>query len=453
MKDVFWVIPSNLGLEKKLEENPPPFRYHIDYFFQIIDSLCKGSEWEDLDNNAAFVNMNAKRMQAFNHEYKKYISYLLAQGIIKTDNTWVLGRKSTGYKLNPMMGFDADMIKVRITNSTCRKKMFAEAKEQTKRANTDFPALTKWFNNKLRMDVKGAKAKVDELFPPFTGGIRGIIKYKRGRKNKPDRGSKRLKALYAINRFANKDFYFHIDDNVGRFHSNLTNIKRELRHFITYDGQKLVNIDIKSAQPLISTLLLRKEFYEKKTAFVSLWDFPVINNIINSKLGKVSASSSYIMLVKAVQNNDIQSFVSYKNMVNSGVFYDKLAQLIYPGKKVKKSDIKVEVYRVIFSKNRAGNPFKARFKKLFPEVYEVFALFKRKDHTCLSRLLQSIESKLMIQSVVTRIAKENPELPIFTIHDSIATTVGNEDYIQTVIKEEALKLTGLDVKLGLEYWG
>ena len=95
---------------------------------------------------------------------------------------------------------------------------------------------------------------------------------------------------------------------------------------------------------------------------------------------------------------------------------------------------------------------KRDFKTHFPEVYEIFRLIKKGNHSLLSHILQRIESTIMIQHVAKRIAKESPDLPIFTIHDSIATTVGNEDYVSTVIQEEALRLTGLNVQLGIEYW-
>ena len=51
-----------------------------------------------------------------------------------------------------------------------------------------------------------------------------------------------------------------------------------------------------------------------------------------------------------------------------------------------------------------------------------------------------------------RISKERPTLPIFTIHDSIATTVGNEDYIQKVMQEELTKHIGHPPTLSVEYW-
>ena len=85
-------------------------------------------------------------------------------------------------------------------------------------------------------------------------------------------------------------------------------------------------------------------------------------------------------------------------------------------------------------------------------VYEVFSLIKRKEKSLLARILQSIESDIIVNRASKRIAKEQPDLPIFTIHDSIATILGNEDYVATIITEEVKNLTDLDVQLGYEYW-
>lgn len=85
-------------------------------------------------------------------------------------------------------------------------------------------------------------------------------------------------------------------------------------------------------------------------------------------------------------------------------------------------------------------------------MYKVFSLIKKKDKRILARILQSIESNIIINKVTKRISIEQPELPIFTIHDSVATIQGYEDYVANVIREEVKNLTDLDVKLGYEYW-
>ncbi len=43
-------------------------------------------------------------------------------------------------------------------------------------------------------------------------------------------------------------------------------------------------------------------------------------------------------------------------------------------------------------------------------------------------------------------------MPIFTVHDSIATTIGNEDYVEGVMKEEIKLLTGLEASINRELW-
>ena len=92
------------------------------------------------------------------------------------------------------------------------------------------------------------------------------------------------------------------------------------------------------------------------------------------------------------------------------------------------------------------------FKQLFPSVYDVFAKIKQKDKKMLPRILQSIESKLMLDIIAKRIADEYPNMPIFTIHESIVCPVGNENYVAGVIKDEMQKAIGMNPRVSFEYW-
>ena len=58
-----------------------------------------------------------------------------------------------------------------------------------------------------------------------------------------------------IRRIAEGDF-FSIPDSYGRFHSNLTNLKKTLRPFLRYRDSELVNLDIANSQPMVFCLLL-----------------------------------------------------------------------------------------------------------------------------------------------------------------------------------------------------
>jgi hypothetical protein len=162
------------------------------------------------------------------------------------------------------------------------------------------------------------------------------------------------------------------------------------------------------------------------------------------------------MLVESLKKLTDKGFGEYENYVNSGEFYKRLADAVYPSIPFDKQNMKTMIFAILFSNNRfmgqEGAKTKRDFKEHFPNVYEVFRLIKKNNHRALAHLLQRIESKIIIEEVASRIAKERPNLPFFTIHDSIATTEGNEEYVAIIIKEEVNRLTGLICKISYEKW-
>jgi hypothetical protein len=155
-------------------------------------------------------------------------------------------------------------------------------------------------------------------------------------------------------------------------------------------------------------------------------------------------------------NKDVSSFV---DSVSKGNFYELLSEMIKQEMNLSITDrkeLKAIVFLVLFTDNKFIGQDDAApkriFKELFPNMYKLFALIKKRDKSILPRILQTIESHLMLKVIAKRISKERPTLPIFTIHDSIATTVGNEDYVQKVMQEELTKHIGHSPSLSVEYW-
>lgn len=454
MNHLYWRIPSSIDLENLLKKYPPAFKskYKIDYFYYFIELLCDMMEYNDLDGNGGYVNLNAQLMQSFVHNYKEYLDYLLEHRIFRTDKKYIPGAKSMGYVLNKLH-YDAEIQHIEVQASVVRKnraKKNRALEQEMKTTCTKYSYLTKWFNDKLQIDAEGANAKIEELFPEPKGGIKGT------RKGKASRTTKKYSAKLAVQKLAAGNFYYKIDENVGRFHSNLTNIKKELRNFITYDGKPLVNIDIKNSQPLLSTILLEPSFYtqQKKPRYINIYNIPSSFNLLTNNKHKHTYIDTIIMLAKALQLADIKEVVKYSDIAKSGDFYQQLSKMMYPNRTFNKAEMKKLTYIVFFSNNRAiqGMNYitKRDFRRKFPDVYKMLSTIKRKNHRALSHILQRIESEIMIQRVCRRISKEQPTLPIFTIHDSIVTTDGNQDYVSKVIEEEAYKLTGLKVSLGIE---
>ena len=126
-----------------------------------------------------------------------------------------------------------------------------------------------------------------------------------------------------------------------------------------------------------------------------------------------------------------------------------------------RKEVKVAMHVVLFTDNRyMGNNqygsndlgLKQFFKEVYPNVYEVFKIIKSKKKEVLPILLQAIEAELVLNRIVPRITKERPYLPIFTLHDSVVTTQGNEEYIKQIILEESKKMLGFEPKLKKEDW-
>lgn len=451
MSHLYWEIPSSIDLEAFLEKYPPNFKYKTDHFYHIIEYLAKGMDQEDLDNNEGFINTSSKVLQKSIHNYKKYLDHLLQHKLIRTDKKYIVGEKCFGYLIQGYTSHKATVKEIPVKSFVSKKnraKEFNKKKIELKLTEKKYSYLTKWFNPKLIIDVEEATKKVEELFPEQTGGIKGK------KKKKPSIWNKRFKAIYSIHKFSKQEFYYSVDDNVGRFHSNLTNIKKEIRNYITYDGKKLVNIDIKNSQPLISTILFDYNFYQKNTEHINIYNIPTILPLLSNL--SHSYSSTIIMLEKTLQKTDNHKVTEYIDMVNTGDFYEKISEKLYPKSPFVKKQMKEMIFTVLFSRNSFIRLPEAKskidFRDNFPEIYEIFRQLKVKNHRALAHILQRIESELIIQKVCKRISIEKPDLPIFTIHDSIATTVGNEDYVSIIIKEEAFKLTGLNVKLGFEKW-
>lgn len=119
--------------------------------------------------------------------------------------------------------------------------------------------------------------------------------------------NKLLKNLSVIEELEAQHFYCDVDNNIGRFHSNLTNLKKELRSCITYDGLKLVNIDVRNSQPFLSTCLLEAKFWSDKHHGLNIYKIPTAMNII----------AGYVIPKQDIKIHGIQSYEHIDKLMDS----------------------------------------------------------------------------------------------------------------------------------------
>jgi hypothetical protein len=133
-----------------------------------------------------------------------------------------------------------------------------------------------------------------------------------------------------------------------------------------------------------------------------------------------------------------EDLILYENLTSSGKFYEYLMEKSEIDSSERKKFKKDFFGKVFFSRNNDNYEYteKKIFKKHFPNVYKAIYYYKEKEHRDLPIALQKAEVYIIINTIVRRIATDNPEIFITTIHDSIMTTEDNIEYVKKVMLEE-----------------
>ena len=490
-------VPGNLDLDYLATIHPQPFNYkpNIEKIYAFIDLLLQTRVSQEkmrfVFGDYSFIQ-STKLKELFGDESKKMINWLIQSGVIKTDNRYIVKKKPKGYKLTDIY-LSVRPVEKEIKKLTLIRKLIRVSKVQ-KRTQTSKESLFKFFSGLCIDKEKASQAswdyyrKTDKEYPRLLDEYyRHTKEADIGTKSHPKPTDPMIRHYYdltQINKIAQKHFTFIQDTTGNRLHTNLTSIRSDLRNYITYFRESLVSIDYVNSQPLISCALLNPMFYIDKNVNTSNGNL-IPNAIINYDM--VSNYDSKLFTCKDVSSDifntiydDIYitintlpsimfpessttpiktSVCSFKDLCEKGRLYEYIEQnalSLSSGNKLSRQNVKAAVFQMMFTSNnfigQKGAEAKRIFKKMFPVEYEIFASIKRKDKTNLPILLQKTESKLMFERVVPRIQMELPNTPVFTIHDSIVTTVGNEDFVAMVMQEELTNALGLKGKTDIKYW-
>jgi len=444
-------IPENLDIDQLTYDHPPKFKkykYKRDKLLYIIHLINYRSQFSKDLMYEDYVSLNAKKLQEKIPDYKEYLNYLLNElKIVETDNSYIPNYKSKGFRL--IEKYRTVVKPCDILDFSLRRKLKTE-KNFKKTSVVGLKYLTKWFDNKLKIDTNYVKEFLQKEYKLKIENT-SLLDFDRIKGKHKDPLSQLNHAMISLDKIENRDYYLFRDHNVNRFHSNLSNMRSVIRNALTYDSKNLISIDVKNSQPYLSTILFNKAFWKKE------------NNPISRHLSyyniKQHTLDSYIMLGDILKTLENREFNDYISLVIKGELYEFLEKnfkesigLTY----LNRRDIKSTVFQVMFTDNRflgqvEAQPKKA-FKNLFPNVYEVFRIIKQKDKTLLPRMLQSIESYLIIDVIAKKISEEHPEAPLFTIHDSIATTEEFVEGVAGIMKEKLSEAIGYPPRLSYDVW-
>ncbi len=485
-------LPEKLkkAVNQLIIDFPPEIKdFRRDSLFYLLNLIYEIQAYNK-DNDRiknGYIILNSVLMKKHVRNYNKYFEYLISHGIVLTDNHYIVKSKSKGFKIAKK--YQGLVVETKLHNPTLRKAILKSTWKDLGNA-TQYKTLYRYLTG-IEIDYNLA---IKFITNQKDFRISQLKQLKGENKIQSVKGpiNKFNWSYISISHLKNNHFHFSVDSNIHRLHTNLTNLNSDLRNFLTWRGQKLVSIDISNSQPFLSTILLSPSFYTTETTIVekrkrlsmqdrlTIASFPKELNelMVNYSYRQDFLLSHFLNTVSHYQNslpfyspahsitlndkqepNNQSDVLLYRQLVEKGILYEYLAEHFKKNLGLQINDrkkIKAIVFQVLFTDNRfigqKDAAPKRLFKELFPNVYNLFSMYKKNDASLLPRLLQHIESKLILDVIVKKIVTKRPKIPIFTIHDSIATTIPNLIFIKNTMASELNKYIGIKPNFKIEYW-
>ena len=272
-------LPESICIPTLLKKHPISFKgfkgtkkpHEIkDNMTFLLGSITKlqARNKDSVIENAGFVNLSSKIMQGSISDYNRYIDWALDRELIECDGIYIPKQKCLGYRFNPKTGAKLRMIELYKDNIIKANRSIGICKKTIKK----YPFLWLHFK-KLEIDMQGVRKEIELLREPTRVKI---YEERISEWEKLDLTEKEInqKLDYwtdltletwrtSAERIERKEWLFKQDDNVGRLHTNLTGLKRELRKHLTINGEKLIGIDVKNSQPYFASTLFIPENWKK----------------------------------------------------------------------------------------------------------------------------------------------------------------------------------------------
>lgn len=464
-------LPATFDLDLHLKQYPPEkygfpgglsytglkfSKDKIYYFLGLLTSIPARNR--DLIDEEGFVPINMHIIQRGIRDIKAYKDYLIDTGVIISDRFYVKGVKSICYRWSDEYFTE----NFSVQEVVCAHEENAYFKIPPDERIPYY--LGYWYVQ--------SQLVIDDIAPYYAYAM---YQEKVNDRNRWDINHATFKkknpllqyhtALLNITKLHDHQYEIHIDDTVNRLHTVITNLQKTYRNFLTYNGENLVSLDIKNCQPYLSYLLFNVDFWKVGSKLpLNLYSLP------EEIQKRFTVSNLTTEIIKFLEKTSRTSFEKYLELVTSGRIYEEIMKVckITMRREIIRDEAKTLMFYMLFSSNRgqSDNPELCHMKDIFktvmfPKVAKFFQLTKKADRSIsqdkqysrLSVLLQNIESEIILHRCCRRIWEEKGrQVPIFTIHDSIATTLEHESYVSTIMNEELTKNIGVTPILSREVW-
>jgi hypothetical protein len=412
----------------------------LDYEGLVIacDTILRVSGSRELDRNN-FCEIQRDMFKKILHSnYSLYIDYLIDNKIIISDNQYIVGEKSIGYKINEdfIDGLKSITIDDKNYNNRTLKAVKSTDKLKVSKAHQNN------FYSSFKIDFNAAYNHLVNTY------INGVPDHK-GRVL--DKYSKSI-LEHKLNQINDGQLWINRSDSNGRINSNLTILNGDYKQFILgYD----YSIDIKNSQPLLLSLFV--DYIAGLSG--NLDKIMSVDSSQNSVyISNLNTLSSYVsgIIIKNLSKpsavrllNDLKSLAfpnkkeldTYRNLCERGEIYEFFESEVFnkTGNKLSRREVKQLFIINMYSPNEQKSEYKKLFASIFPTIYnfttKIKSLLKEKRrHRILPILLQSVESYIMVERLLPKL--DTMKIKYLFIHDSIIIREEDKDRSELTILQE-----------------
>ena len=393
-----------------ISHSPDPTRWYLNYvYFKRITRHYGPEDFVNVSYDALETVMGKRTI------IKPIKDELLKHKLIETDSRYIPGTKSTGYRLGPAL------------RDVPFKKYFSASKRFLKRVADFKKHINTPIGFSLPVHEHLDRWLADITIAPIWESVLHSMD--------PDKALIAQQQVELI-----QSGYLHRSVcKQGRFHSNFSSLCRELRPCLQYQGQPLLEIDIRNSQPyflsmlLLSVKLSNSNSSNLKNLMFDSMHSSIINLEETGRERERRRGRPYECPFWALEKDHVK----FTNAVINGKFYEEFLQEV--DNEREREDMKPKVFQCIFGDEKTmihstmGRMFKDRYPSVFNMIME---LKSKKGYRWVGQELQRMESERVVAGVCGRLMTEHPTIPLISVHDAIMTTKEYMPLVQGLLKQE-----------------
>lgn len=372
------------------------------------------------------------------------------------------GIVSMGYKLNDEL-FLNPVEKLVGLGPNAERRLLRFETEGIKKYE-EFKSMYQFLLDKYESDITIDDDAFDYVIKLKSVLLERVAKYDGDKDEMTKRVNYTIKEMNSkIRAIQKKNFRPSVSKSNHRLNSVVTTLYRELRYYLRINGNKLVEVDLKSSQPYVLGSILTNSFFsgDSNIDFSLIRIYPQLYNQLNYIVSK-STTDITSLIGNSLYNNkkgfpkyfmsggldNCLEIQSYRSLPFKEGFYPHLNNTFLNGD-FETQKVKDNVMLLLNLQNlRTRNHISLiqNFKSYFPNInlfIESLNNFKKLKST-IAILMQRSESYLFLRIGCKAVNERLPDVPYLTIHDSILIEEQFCEVLTPILKESLNSVTGIE---------